>query len=544
MPRMADTGEEATFELRDYLRVLRHRAGMIVVAVFVTVAASVVASVLRTPVYQGEARVLLTTDTGATLFNSQTGQPNDPSRHVVTEIEVVRGTAVAARVRKELGQAPDVSVSGVGETDMISIRARHTDAASAAAIANAYANAYIEVKREQVIDSLLAAVTEVQTRIDDLQSEIDAFNAQIDAAPPDQRAAVEAEVARQRDPLYSQQAAFGQTLEELQVRASLDTGGARLAARAAVPDTPVEPRPVRSGILALVLGLALGVGVAFLLEYLDDSMRTKEDLERATEPLPVIGIIPSSSSDAPGKITLREPSSGAAESYRSLRTAVQFMGVEQRVQVIQVTSSISAEGKSTTVSNLGVAFASSGLRVAIVDFDLRRPVQHEVFGFDNATGFTSVLLGRSELASALHGVTGTPGALAVLTSGPVPPNPAELLGTDRVANLIGELRAQFDVVLIDTPPVLPVTDALVVSRSVDALLLVATAGVTTGRQLHRALEILRQIDAPVIGTVLNRAGGTGGYGYGYGYAPYGAAAGTQENGGRARRRGRAGAKKS
>ncbi len=98
--------------------------------------------------------------------------------------------------------------------------------------------------------------------------------------------------------------------------------------------------------------------------------------------------------------------------------------------------------------------------------------------------------------------------------------------------------------LIDTPPVLPVTDALVVSRSVDALLLVATAGVTTGRQLHRALEILRQIDAPVIGTVLNRAGGTGGYGYGYGYAPYGAAAGTQENGGRARRRGRAGAKKS
>jgi len=301
---------------------------------------------------------------------------------------------------------------------------------------------------------------------------------------------------------------------------------------------------VRSGILALVLGLVLGVGVAFLLEYLDDSVRSKEDLERATVPLPVIGIIPGTSSDAPATITLREPSSGAAESYRSLRTAVQFMGVEQRVQVIQVTSSIAAEGKSTTVSNLGVAFASSGLRVAIVDFDLRRPVQHEVFGFDNATGFTSVLLGRAELASALHGVTGTPGALAVLTSGPVPPNPAELLGTDRVADLIGELRAQFDVVVIDTPPVLPVTDALVVSRSADALLLVATAGLTTGRQLHRAAEILRQIDAPVIGTVLNRAGVAGGYGYGYGYARYGAASGTSENGSRARRRGHSGAKKS
>jgi len=548
MPRMADNSGETVFELRDYLRVLRHRGGLIVVAVLVTVGASVLASALRSPVYQGEARVLLTTDTGATLFNSQTGQPNDPSRHVVTEIEVVRSSAVEDAVIAELGRAPGVSVSGVGQTDMISIRARHTDAESAAAIANAYANAYIEVKRKQTIDSLLAAVTEVQTRIDDLQSEIDDLNAQIDAAPPEQRAAVEAEIARQRDPLYNQRAAFGQTLEELQVRASLDTGGARLVAPAAVPEGPVEPRPVRSAFLALVLGLALGVGMAFLLEYFDDSVRSKEDLERATEPLSVIGMIPSSSSEAPEKITLSEPTSGAAESFRLLRTAIQFMGVEQRVQVVQVTSSMSAEGKSTMVSNLGVAFASSGLRVAVVDFDLRRPVQHDVFGLDNDAGFTSVLLGRSGLRDALQDVSGTPGTLSVLTSGPVPPNPAELLGTSRVAKLIGELREQFDVVLIDTPPVLPVTDSLIVSRSVDAVLLVAAAGATTGRALHRALELLRQIDAPVIGTVLNRARGGGrygyGYGYGYGYTPYAVKDLDADNGHRSRRRRRSGVAQS
>lgn len=524
MPAVVTPVADGSFELRDYLHVLRRRSWVVAAAVAVTVGAALVGSFLREPVYEGEARVLLASEQGETLFDAQTGLPNDPQRHVATEIEVFQSALVRERVRDAIGSAPAVDVSGVKETDVISVSARHADAESAAAIADAYAEAYVAVKREQVLDSLLAAVTEVQSRIDELEREIGRLNEQVDAVPPDQRAEVEAEIAPLRDPLYSQQAAFRQTLEELQVRASLETGGARVVAAAEVPGSPVEPRPIRSGFLALALGLTLGIGVAFLFEYLDDSVRTKEDVERATDRLPVIGIVPLFSSPDPGRVALREPSSGASESFRSLRTAIQFMALEKPLHIVQATSSVAAEGKSTIVSNLGITFASTGIRTIVVDLDLRRPLQHEIFGLDNAVGFTSVLLGRASIDDAVKSLPGMHDMLSVLPSGPVPPNPAELLGIGVVDKLLRTLRDQYDLVLVDTPPLLPVTDALVVSRSVDAVLLLATAGMTSKRHLHRALELARQIEAPVVGTVMNRAGSSETYGYGtgygYGYAPY------------------------
>ena len=213
-------------------------------------------------------------------------------------------------------------------------------------------------------------------------------------------------------------------------------------------------------------------------------------------------------------VSLSDPTSPAAEAYRILRTSIQFLGIERQTRVIQVTSASAQEGKTTTLSNLAVAFASSGLRTVVVCCDLRRPRLHQFFDLDNAVGFTSVLLGNVALSKALQPVPGQD-RLLVLASGPLPPNPAELLSSSRAAELLRNLAAQADIVLVDCPPVLPVTDSIVLSQRVDATVLVVSARTTSRKAAHRAAEMLHQVNAPLIGAVLNGVTEQSGYG---GYA--------------------------
>src|SRR5215213_1650129 len=190
------------------------------------------------------------------------------------------------------------------------------------------------------------------------------------------------------------------------------------------------------------------------------------------------------------------------------------MGLDQPMRTIQVTSANPQEGKTTTLANLAVALARSGSTVAIVCCDLRRPRVHEFFGLNNDVGFTSVLLGKVGLAGAMQEVPDQ-ARLSLLASGPLPPNPSELLSSRRTVEVLGSLQAEYDIVLIDAPPVLPVTDALVLSGRVDATLLVAVAGATTRKEGARAVELLRQVDAPLVGAVLNGVDSEGSYGYAY-----------------------------
>jgi non-specific protein-tyrosine kinase len=213
-------------------------------------------------------------------------------------------------------------------------------------------------------------------------------------------------------------------------------------------------------------------------------------------------------------VSIEDPTSPAAEAYRTLRTSIQFLGLEQPMRTLQVTSANPQEGKTTTLANLAVALARSGSTVAIVCCDLRRPRVHEFFGLENDVGFTSVLLGKVPLAGAVQEVPDQ-ARLSLLASGPLPPNPSELLSSRRTVEVFGSLQAEYDFVLIDAPPVLPVTDALVLSGRVDATLLVAVAGATTRKEAARAVELLRQVDAPLVGAVLNGVDTEGSYGYAY-----------------------------
>jgi succinoglycan biosynthesis transport protein ExoP len=489
--------------LRDYLRILRRRKKVMILTVAAVMAIALIPAFLQDPVYEGRAQVLLKTGNEESVFD-RTGERVDASRVVDTELLVLRSAPVRAAVRRQLGNVPKVSGTSLGQVDAIEIRARAADPGRAAAITNAYATAYIDFRRTQAVDDLLAAATQIQTKISELQPQIES------TADASQKAA-----------LIEQQSVFRQRLDQVQVDAALKTGGAQLITPAAVPSSPVAPKPLRTGVFALAVGLILGVGLALLREHLDDSVKTKDDLERVAPDQPVVGLIPSvttwKSADGARVISRDDPTAPATEAYRTLRTSIQFLGITRPLRTLQVTSPNAREGKSTTLANLGVSLAQAGRRVILVCCDLRRPRIHEFFGLPNELGFTSVLLGHVPLWTAVQEVPGIDG-LSVLASGAVPPNPSELLSSPRTAEVLMPLQAEGYLVLVDSPPVLPVTDALVLSQHVDATLVVCAAGKTSRKDVARASELLQQVDAPLVGTVLN--GVRAGEGYGYSYAYY------------------------
>jgi capsular exopolysaccharide synthesis family protein len=491
--------------LRDYLQIVRRRRNLIVIIVLVVVVPTVVLSLLKTPVYAGRAELLLQARTSESLFDPNTGVRADPVREMQNEIRILSSEPVRAAVRAKIGSAPAVSASPIGQTDLIEVTATSTDPQRAALVANTYASSYIDYRRKQAVDDVLAASEQVQTKINDLQKQIDT------AAPG------------QRDSLISAQSLFKQQLDQLQVAGALKQGGAQLVTPAVASKSPVAPNPVRSGVLAFAIALVLALGVAFVRDFLDDSVKGKDDLERLAPGMPVLGLIPVvttwRSKEEPYLVSLAEPTSPAAEAFRTLRTSLQFLALDQPMRTLQVTSANAREGKTTTLANIAVALARSGQTVVVVCCDLRRPRIHEFFGLDNEIGFTSVLLGKVPLTAAVQEVPDQ-ARLMLLASGPLPPNPSELLSSKRTVEVFSSLQAEYDIVLIDSPPLLPVTDALVLSGRIDATLLVAVAGATTRKEATRAVELLRQVDAPLIGAVLNGVDVEGAYGDSYQYYRY------------------------
>lgn len=530
---MTDGGE---LSLRDYLAVLRRRRWIVVAVTFAIVAGSLLASFSQEKVYRASADVLLESRASEEIFRPDDVEVADVVG-VETEIEVMRSRSVREAVAEELGFSPHVRISARGDTRVVVISADDVDPARAARVASTYAQVYIETRRSRLIDDLVAAGEQVQAKISDIEQQLVDLDEPIEAlevaiAEADsttereelqsQQEALIQDAAAQRSALQAQRAAYSAQLSELELAGNLtQTGGAQLVSDAQTPSAPFKPTPERSALLALVVGLLLGTGLAFLRDYLDDSIRTKEDLERATG-LTTVGVIPAiagwrDTADA-RLVSIEAPNSPATEAYRTLRTSIQFLGIDQPLRVVQLTSANAGEGKTTTLANLAIALARAGQRVTVVCCDLRRPRLHEFFGLDNEVGFTSVLMGASNLPRALQEVPGENGRIHLLASGPIPPNPSELLSAARTKDLFEALEGSADIVLVDGPPVLPVTDALVLAGLVDATLLIASAELTTRKSAHRAYELLHQLGAPVVGSVLNgaRADG-GGYGYGYGY---------------------------
>ncbi len=278
---------------------------------------------------------------------------------------------------------------------------------------------------------------------------------------------------------------------------------ASTVAAAAVPSTPASPSTRRNVAAGGAAGLFLGVLLAVLREMLDTTIRTPELLRRVGQ-VPVLGVI-GWDREAKRKplIVDSQARSRRAEAFRQLRTNLQFIDVEQPVTVSMVTSAGADEGKSTTAVNLAIAIAESGRRVLLVEADLRRPTVVDYLNVEGSIGLTDVLAGTASLDEALQ--PWGAGTLTVLASGTLPPNPSELLGSHAMIDLIAILRSRFDMVVLDTPPVLPVTDAAVAAALTDGVVLVVRAGQTSRNRVGSALRALEAVDARILGTVLTMA---------------------------------------
>lgn len=536
-----------TIDLRDYLRVLARQWRLIAGLTVVVVSVALAASLVQTPVYESTAEVAIEPVRSGSDAVLEDLLLRDEI--VETERRIITSSAVAERVVADLGTNIEprrvlemVSVRAIPNTRVVTIAATSTDRDLAAAVANSFAASYLDYRRDRALDDITAARTNLDQRARELQAQIDDLDREIGpgtstgSLSPDDQA------------LVSQREALAQQLAQVTVQlASLDPGteavrgGGEVLVPAVAEDAPVSPKPLRTGVLALVLGLMLGVGAAFLRDHFDDMIRDEDDVVRASGGETVVGRVTAWDDPAADQklITLVDPFASTSEEFHALAANVRFAllsrsgrharpdGSAPAGRSIAVTSAGQGEGKTSTAGNLAVAAAGSGRRVIVVDADLRKPTLARRFGLPDGVGLTDVLVNAADLADrekvADHLIDiGIP-RLRVLPAGSIPPNPTELLASNQMAWLHDTLASMADLVIYDSPPVLPVADTLELAHHADLTFVVTRTEVCHRRELTHTLERLARVGAEVGGIVVNGLQlGRSRYGYGYGgYGRYG-----------------------
>ena len=448
-------------ELRDYWRTIKRRWMTIVACLLLTVAVAGVVTWQTTPQYASTARLFISTAPSDASQAFQGGQ--FATQRVASYADLIKSRQLAEQVSEDL----DGALTG----------------------------AELEGRVEA------AVVPET-------------VNLEITATDPDPE--------RARDIAQAYAEGLAALVADLETPAGSQKKApikASIVDDARTPTSPVSPQPVRNLGLAALLGLLLGIAAAVLRDLLDTSVTSADDIADATD-APIVGSIFSDTgavTRAPAEV-LDTPTPWA-EAFRVLRTNMQYVQVDSDNKLVVLTSSLPGEGKTTTAINLAVTLALAGSRVALVECDLRRPQVGGRLKLDAAVGTTSVLVGKISLHDALQDYQRT--GLKVLTSGPIPPNPSELLQSHAMEKLLGDLRTDFDTVIIDAPPLLPVTDAALLAAQTDGAIVVVKHGKTTRDQLSHAIERLDNVDAATLGVVVNQTPtkrASSGYGYGYGYA--------------------------
>lgn len=421
----------------------------------------------------------------------------------------------------------NVTVSLVPNTQLIMVTVEDTDPARAAAIANGMVRAFTAQNQARQAQRYAASKASLQQEIARLQGEINTAQTRLAAlrTAPTPNAAEQNRLQTLIAQYTSSYATVLNSFEAVRLAEAQATDNLEIIEEAQPEQTPQRPAPLQNTLLAVLLGALAAVGVVLLLDYLDDSLRSGEEVERLIGVNTLATIRPIQSATQPGRlVVLTKPHSELAEDYRLLRTQIEFAMMDKGIRTVLVTSSEMREGKSITLANLAAALAQTGKRVVLVDTNLRRPTLHEFFGHTNlGNGVTTLLhdettnndplapsgvnhLRLQQLRERLVSdtlITTHIDNLCLLASGPLPANPAELLGSQRMVEVLEELKNQADVVLLDSPPVLATVDAMLLARICDSTLLVVQAGATRSAALRKAKEQLMQAGAHLAGAVLN-----------------------------------------
>ena len=497
---MPDLDIQAHSPVWDFLRSLRVRKWTVLGITVLVTAAALAIALTRPNRYTSESQVLVKP---VSVSGGQPVAPEPPNMN--TEKRVAESLAVAQIAAEEL-EAPDadtlqedLSVSVPPDTEVVVFGFTAATPEEAQTGAGAFARAYLQYRRGQVLEDLLSASKSLKEQETALNAQLTDLNSQIATATDPDRIV---QLQNQANSVVGQIALLQQRLGDLTLTDNVRVG--EQIEDPELPEAPSSPQPILAGILGLVIGLTLGSGVAFVRERLDERIRDVSDVEVALG-ASILSLVPSSpdfkGAETPPLLARDQPHSSFAEAFRRLRTGVLFAASARGARVLIVTSAHPGEGKSTTTVNLGVTLARAGKRVVLISADLRRPRIHEFFGSAPRTGLTNVLAGETNVASALM----SPGIqnLRLLHSGPIPGNPAEILGSIAMRELVTSLKAESDFVIIDTPPILSVADALTLAHVADAVLVVVDGRTTTITDVAQTRRQLDQIDARVIGAVLN-----------------------------------------
>jgi non-specific protein-tyrosine kinase len=507
-------------ELRQYLSVLRKWFWLMIVCSLLAGGLAFAFSRNSTPVYQASA----------TLMVNQASNPATAAAYsdILTSERLARTYAsllvsrpvleeTARRLGVDVGALQGtISVTPVRETQLLEIRVQGPNPDLVAQVANELPQVFIDRNRELQLGRVSESKANLERELSNIEADLARTQTVLNTTTDDaQRSRLETSLAQYRSTYSTLVTSFQQVkLAEAQA-----TNNLVVAESAEVPQKPIRPRPLVTGLLAAILGAMIAVGAAYVIEYLDDTIKTPDDVTRVSG-LPTLGAIAKLKEGAGDRQLVASVESKAPESeaYRTLRTNIQFSSVDRPARTLLITSSGPSEGKSTTTANLATVMAQTGQRVIAVDADLRRPVLHRVFGVPNNTGLTTALLAGDGMSLEGQLRPTKVENLLVLTSGPIPPNPSEMLGSHRMASLIESLTQLADVVIFDSPPVLAVTDAAVLGRQVDGVVLVVDARRTRELVLARAVSDLQNTGANVLGIVLNRLDSrSGGYYYYYYY---------------------------
>lgn len=538
------------FDVRRYLAVLRRRWLIILFTTVLVVAAAMAVTYRQTPLYRSSVHFVVgtlidptgTTTTSDILVGQWLGQ-----QQLESQTAAIESVPVAERVVDNLGLdvSPTSLLSKVDSEltseQVLVVEAVDDDPELAATLAQGFVDSYLEARNDAAVDNLLRNIDSLERRRADTESRLSAANAEIDATAGtvdgDQSTvaapspAVDPQLLLERDQLVREIGQLDDRISELEASQPADGMGGQVLRPAQVPSDPFSPQPIRNGGLALVLGLTLGAVLAFVRDHLDDAIRSEADIAEATS-CPVLGRIPRW---AEGKndrrlVTLVEPTSVASEAYRTLRTTIRFLSLDTKMRSMMVTSPMAGEGKTTVAANLAVAMATLGKRVILVDADMRRPTINQRFGLPGGVGLSDVVADEVSLDDALVDVGIED--LRILPCGPVPPRPAELLASTRMARVMADLAALSDVVVYDSPPLLAVSDGLELATRVDETLLVIDQGESGRHALRSAIEHLRTVGVDASGIVMNNL--TSGGGYDHYYTQYQHDAPTNDTPGRRR----------
>jgi polysaccharide biosynthesis transport protein len=495
-------------DLGGVIAVLRRRAGLILMCVVVATVGAVGISLLQEKQYSASASLLFRNPGFAeSLFgNAVTTPATDPTREAATNEKLVGLEILAKRTSENIkGLTPEevsdmVSVSASGEADIVSVTATGSDPAEAKGVANTFAHEFITFRAEADKSKLLEAKRLAEEEYSRLS--------------PEQQAGPRGE-------------ALSSGAEKLGILSSLQTGNAELVQPAELPTSPSSPKPMRNGILAALIGLLLGTGLAFFFERLDRRLRDPEEARDAFG-LPILATVPESKAIVASNqrtATLELPFM-ENEAFRMLRAQLRYFNTDRVVQTVAVSSHGAGVGKSTVAWNLGRVAATSS-KAIVVEADLRNPTLSAQHGLRGGPGLAELLTHQVELDAAIQtkplagggNGTGSGGRqLDVIVAGSNPPNPAELIETKTMSDILVELRERYELIVIDTAPIGVVSDAIPLLRMADGSIVVARIGETTRDAANEMRNQLDRLGVPVLGIVANviKLPRRGRYGYGYG----------------------------